>query len=283
MTDFRKQFIHNIVETFDKVKQRKITRDSYTKYFDSIFDVMEWDKTVDTSVNYAIKHPSKKNKDIIERSLAKIESLNEESLWKRDVAGEIPIVPSFISGDPACMRYRTRSSSVTAPVRVFAPASTQAGVTSDQFAFYTGATLGAVLAIARTRPVELHMFSAVEATAKDPGRSAGSFIVWKIPTDYFSVDFAASMSDMSVGTAIGCHSLASKALGFFGNFHFSMKPQCQVSMDLTRQALQLDEQDVLLPEVNRAVNWDEQLKNILDCAKESGITMNLDELKNHTA
>lgn len=262
----------------EKVSHKGRVRTAYVRDFDSIYDILGTE--CQSNLEALLMRESNYDKNVIEKSLMSFKSLNAETLWKSDVAGEIPIVPSFVSGDPACMRYRTRSLKLTTPIRIFAPASTQAGVTNEEFAAYTGATLGAIMAMSRVRPVELRMFTAVKARkdSSDNGQG-GSFITWKIPTNYFTSAFAAKMANMSVGTNIGCSSPASKKLGFCGQFHFAMQPHCEESMDLTRQALRLEEQDVLLPEINCAKSWYDQIDDIVKCATESGIQMDLEELK----
>ena len=82
--------------------------------------------------------------------------------WETGFIGAFPSIPDFVSGHPECMRTLGESSSETTPVRVFVGTSSSAGVDWKNLQSRGVAILAAVMALARSRPVELWTFTSMD-------------------------------------------------------------------------------------------------------------------------
>jgi hypothetical protein len=178
----------------------------------------------------------------------------EKDAWVPGVAGAYPVVPEFLSGEPECMRHRQPVTDDRSPLRIYLGICVSAGV-SIETAQKRGAAVAALaLRLNEERPVELWAVADMKCNGKT------ILVSFRIPTLSASANeiaFALGaieslrrigfgvIADLSGATNGGCIQWA-----WDGN------PSSEKHLRSLRQALRLNEGDVLLPgghldEVNR--------------------------------
>ena len=83
----------------------------------------------------------------------------ELPMWRNDVVGYIPDVPSFLSGNPECMRIRGPEVSDRAPINVYVSLCVSGGVSVQTLKNRGLAVLALIRELSQVRPVKLFFFS----------------------------------------------------------------------------------------------------------------------------
>lgn len=121
-----------------------------------------------------------------------------------DVVGMVPCVPAFLSGYPESMLAQVESTSIRAPIRVFAGIGAGGGVSTDAMLNRGIAITAFVLAMAAIRPVELYAYTCAVSSYDNAHLERYGIAWWPVdtrPVDLASVAF--QVSHPSVHRVIG--------------------------------------------------------------------------------
>lgn len=78
------------------------------------------------------------------------------SVWRDDVAGSYPLIPSYLSNSPTPMKNRKRIITDIAPIRLFVTTILPVWIKGPEMTKRFSAILAFVLLVQRVRPIELH-------------------------------------------------------------------------------------------------------------------------------
>lgn len=198
-----------------------------------------------------------------ERLLQQIDDFCPElpgGVWDAGVCGVMPLVPAYLAGSPVCMLARQETMTTASPVRVFASVCASAGLSASELESRGVAILALCRKLSAVRPVELHLF----AEMGDSG-------IGLFPT----IQLDTSPLDLPTATYALTHPAFLRKLCFAwagqhqwqGRWAWGMSPSSQQAQAKTREALGLEEQDLLIPgafnndkNVRKPVEWvNEQL------------------------
>lgn len=97
--------------------------------------------------------------------------------WLPSIAGAYPIVPDWLHGRFDSMRARTVVENDVAPVRIFCECSVSAGVSHAELEKRGTAMAALVTRMSEERPVELHMFAALQYPSSE------TTVLWNVQLD----------------------------------------------------------------------------------------------------
>jgi len=184
-----------------------------------------------------------------ERMIDKI-SANVEttrSVWEPAVAGAYPIIPDYLAGHPLNMRRRTHVANENAPLKIYLDLTSSAGVGSRDLVNRGIAFLALAMLLTRSRPVEMHVFTALGSRA---GSTRGSGIVsFPLPTAPLDLAIAGGVFTKGIARTLGYEYLA-KVLGTGPAWLMGISPTNPVSLrkyvDLARAALHAGPEDIII-------------------------------------
>ena len=78
--------------------------------------------------------------------------------WRSSPCGAFPSVPDYLSGNPTCMRQRTKVIRDTAPLRIFIGATLNAGCTREKYLLRGCMLTALIMTLQCIRPVSLYLW-----------------------------------------------------------------------------------------------------------------------------
>jgi len=189
---------------------------------------------------------------LIEKISANVETTR--SVWEPAVAGTYPIVPDYLTGHPLNMRRRTHVTNENAPIKIYLDLTSSAGVDSRDLAKRGIAFLALAMLLTRSRPVEMHVFTAL---GSHPDRSTGSgdrstgsgLISFQLPTAPLDLALAGGVFTKGIARTLGYEYLA-KVLGTGPGWLRNLSPTRPETMRayvaLARAALRAGPEDIII-------------------------------------
>jgi hypothetical protein len=120
-------------------------------------------ETMRESIELAISGDTSKvaeAESLLEKVNANIEM--PARMWQTDVVGFFPSVPDYLSSHPECMRRIGDSVSEHTPIRIFVNTTSSVGMPWKSLQKRGVSILAAVMALARSRPIELWTITSLD-------------------------------------------------------------------------------------------------------------------------
>lgn len=192
--------------------------------------------------------------DIAQRIAAATSSMEvtdtEVPQWCRDVAGDWPMIPAAIGGDPFSMMRRAKTRAEAGAVRVFLPLTCSTAVKASDFATVLISIVAALRALASQRPVELWVYSTIGCNLSKWGGRGGQadchMFVSQIDIAYGDAHALALWCDLSVGRQAIQGTLLACDSGFVTAWGWQEYPTEKHYINRVRDALDLGPNDVAL-------------------------------------
>jgi len=137
---------------------------------------------------------------MIDQISANVETTRSQ--WDPAVAGAYPMVPDYLSGHPLNMRRRTHVANENAPLRIYLDLTSSAGVESDKLTKRGIAFLALAMLLTRSRPVEMHVFTALGSARQRSPKNSGIVSI-KLPTAPLDLAIAAGVFTKGVARTLG--------------------------------------------------------------------------------
>lgn len=151
-----------------------------------------------------------------EKMLDKINAAVEttRSVWVPTVAGAYPIVPEYLIGMPLNMRRRTHVTNENAPLRIYLDLTASAGVDCADLAKRGIAFLALAMLLTKTRPVEMHAFTAIGT--RGHGEKRNGIATIKLPTQPLDIAIAGGVFTKGIARTLGYQYIAKEFGGGWG-------------------------------------------------------------------
>jgi hypothetical protein len=159
---------------------------------------------------------------------------------KMDVAGYFPIIPTFLAGDPLCMRRFEQVESDAMPVKVMFSCCVSGGFSADVLRNRGAAVLALVMKLSEVRPVELWVYADLY------GKGGACMPAVRIPTG--PLDLSAACHAMANPGFLRqtCFGFA-EAHGFQGSWAWTSSPDSPDARRKTEKLLGIGPDDLLIP------------------------------------
>jgi hypothetical protein len=185
-------------------------------------------------------------------------------VWRHDIVGYFPDVPTALSGDPEAMWIQDETRTDRAPLRVWVGLNSSSEISGKQLQ-QRGCVLAAfAIALSNTRPVYITPYVSrgcwdLDSRARSEGIHTGT-VSWDVrTTPLVMAELLGSLTRQEVSRGVGhtaCCILDPKQTGGYN-------PLVSGEANM-RQLLGCDEQDLFLPQIH---SHDELLSNPVDWLK----------------
>lgn len=195
---------------------------------------------------------------MIEKISASVET--SRSVWEAVVCGAYPLVPDYLAGHPMNMRRRTHVTNENAPLRIYFDLTSSAAVHESTLAKRGIAFLALAMLLTRSRPVEMHVFTAL-GPSSFRGEGADGIVTIKLPTAPLDLAIAGGIFTKGIARALGYDYLNAEC-GTGSGWLKGIVPSYPESLDkyveTVRRALRLGSEDMIIGPV---FTTDESIKN----------------------
>lgn len=175
------------------------------------------------------------------------------------------------AGTPFFMERRDEDESAKAPLTIWLPVTTSAGLDNETYGSVMAAMAAVCYGLAAVRPTRLMLYSDL-----DDGTGAHIQTV-EIPTEFVDAKFLAAMADVSVGR-LPFMGVTRHYCNYHGQWAFKM-PTCDPQRrDMVRASLEVQEGDVFLSSATIGTPniWSD---DIIECLERSGCDFDPQEVR----
>jgi hypothetical protein len=214
---------------------------------------------------------------MIERSCEAAEaSATFGSAWHFDVAGDYPVVPLAIGGDPMSMRRKSPKRHDGGLLTVFVPMTCSAAVQGDDFAEILALILASLRAISIFRPVQIVAYTALDAVIQIRKSRGAAFFKFPVSLQYSDFKGLALLADPTICRNGVMNLLFAHKAGYQGQWPWNFQPDTERSHKLQREALGVAAEDVYIPPLfGRASEREKIVGQLEQAMRMCGVSMDL--------
>lgn len=169
--------------------------------------------------------------------------------WVRDVAGDFPCVPSYLAGDPMAMHRRAMvaSESATGPINIYVDAISEWSIGENALRERGVAVLALVLALQRTRPVDLWLICGMDGFGAKSGKRQLVTPCIRLETRPLDLQTLSYIIPSAAFARLLCYAWGrDENRGFSGRFAFGQPPTHGLYRSGMRAALECNERDLIV-------------------------------------